>query len=420
MLDTLPKTLGTGKSLPITICQSCKNKKLYSIIFLGYLPPVNSMPDIGTTPVEQPSYPADLLYCQNCKLVQLGTVVDPMVLFPKSYPYTSSTTKVLRDNFADLYRESVKLIPLSKDDLVIDIGSNDGNLLRNYKQNHKVLGITPEEIGKLAIKEGIPTIIDYFTTQVSQDVIKKYGKAKIVTLTNAFAHIENVHELIENIKKIMTQDGVFISESHYLLPFIKGLQYDTIYHEHLRYYSVASLINLFKLHKLEVFHTKEIPSHGGSIRVYASFNGKYRINPSVKKQLLKEKPYVVNKKAFEKFKNEVVLSKLYLNSILKDIKAKKKKIFGVSAPSRGTTLISYAGINSDIVDCIVEVGGSHKIGKYVPGTTIPVVDEKKLFKDQPDYALLFSWHISSELIKKLKEKGFKGRFIVPLPKPRII
>lgn len=420
MNDNLPKTINTGKSLPVNACQVCNNKKLHSIIFLGYLPPVNSMPAIGTVPQEQSSYPANLLYCDKCQLVQLELIVDPVILFPKSYPYTSSTTKVLRDNFQELAEECFTLLDLKKEDLIIDIGSNDGNLLTYFKGKMRVLGITPEEIGKIAIKRGIPTVIDYFTAKVAREIPKKYGKAKIVTLTNAFAHIEHVHELVENIKKLMTNDGVFISESHYLLPLIKEVQYDTIYHEHLRYYSLVSLINLLKLHDLEVFHAKEIPSHGGSIRVYAAKTGQQKIMSTVKKQLEKEKNTVTSQKAFLEFAKKVVLSKLKLNSLLYKIKSENKRIYGVSAPSRGTTLASYIGIDSEILDCIVEIKGSHKIGKYLPGTIIPVVDEEKIFKDKPDYLLLFSWHIADELIPKLKSKGYKGKFIIPLPTPKIV
>ncbi len=420
MQDALKKTINTGQSLPVTSCQSCGYNKLYSILFLGYLPPVNTMPVIGTVPTVSPSFPANLLYCKKCHLVQMGLIVDPTILFPKSYPYTSSTTKVLRENFAELYEESSKLISLSKNDLIIDIGSNDGNLLSNFKDKHKVLGITPEEIGKLAIEKGIPTIIDYFTTQVSKNVIKKYGKAKIVTLTNAYAHIEHVHELTNNIKNLLTPDGVFISESHYLMPLIKTVQYDTIYHEHIRYYSLISIINLLKQHDLEVFHAKEIPSHGGSIRVYAALKGKYEVKPTVKKLLEKEKSVVADIKSFESFKRKVVISKLELNTLLTSIKKKGKRIYGISAPSRGTTLASYAGLDDSILDCIVEVKGSYKTGKYMPGTLIPVLDEGLLFKNQPEYALLFSWHIADELIPKLVSKGYKGDFIIPLPIPKII
>ena len=150
-------------SKPVKVCQICEKILFESILFLGYLPPVNQMLKVGTQPEEQPSYPAELFYCDNCHLVQLGLVVDKEVLFPPEYPYTSSTTKVLRDNFAELYDESSQMNDIDKDDLIIDIGSNDGNLLSNFQNNHRVLGITPEEIGKIAIERGIPTIIDYFS-----------------------------------------------------------------------------------------------------------------------------------------------------------------------------------------------------------------------------------------------------------------
>ncbi len=411
---------GSGSSIVIEKCQICNSNNLTPIIFLGYLPPVNTLPLIGSKPKEQPSYPAQLLYCSDCYLVQLSLIVDPNILFPKEYPYTSSTTKVLRDNFAQLYTESSSLIDLKSDDLVIDIGSNDGNLLSNFQENHKVLGITPEDIGRLAIKRGIPTLLEYFTGETAKKVIKEYGTAKIVTATNVFAHIENPNEVLKNIISLLTKDGVFISESHYLYPLLQTLQYDTIYHEHLRYYSLHSLKNLLESQGLEVFHAKEIPPHGGSIRVYAAKPGIYKIDSSVKDILKLEKKSVTNLKEFAKFKDGVVLSKLKLQKLLSKIKEAGQKIYGISAPSRATTLINYVGLDDGIIDCVLEINGSYKVGKYVPGTLIPIIDEKKLFEDQPDYAILFSWHIAKELIPKLKQKGFKGDFIIPLPTPRIV
>lgn len=411
---------GTGSSAVIENCQICNNSNLKSVLFLGYLPPVNQLHPIGSRPKEQPSYPADLLYCPKCHLVQLGLVVDPKVIFPKEYPYTSGTTKVLRDNFADLGREVRKIIGLHADDLVVDIGSNDGTLLSNFVSYARVLGITPEDIGKLAIKKNIPTVLDYFRPEVVDKIKIKYGKAKIITAANVFAHIEDVNGVLDNIISLLRTDGVFISESHYLYPLIRIVQYDTIYHEHLRYYSLTSLNYLLNKHRLEIFHAKQIPSHGGSIRVYAAKRGLYSKNKSVSEILTKEKGVVTSMDSLLEFKDRVVLSKLGLLNILFDIKKKKKTIFGISAPSRASTLINYLGLDQDILDCVVEIKGSYKIGKYIPGTKIPILDESIFFKDQPGYALLLSWHIAEELIPKLKQRGFKGKFIIPLPKPRIV
>lgn len=410
----------TGTSVVVQQCQICDNPQLESILFLGYLPPVNKMHNIGERPKEETSYPAEVLYCPRCHLVQLGLIVDAGILFPPEYPYTSSTTKILRENFAELYKESVELIDIKSDDLVIDIGSNDGNLLSNYKDGHKVLGVTPEEIGKIAIQRGIPTIIDYFNQEVVEEILKQEGQAKVITATNVFAHIENVNEIVKCIMRLLSEDGVFISESHYLLSLIETLQYDTIYHEHLRYYSLHSLQYLLDMHGLEVFHAKRIPTHGGSIRVYAAKKGRYRVKDTVPKLLEEEKPIVLSKECLLRFKERVVMSKLELNSLLKDIKKSGKRIYGISAPSRASTLINYSGIDDGIVGCILEIKGSYKIGKYVPGTLIPILEESILYKDQPDYALLLSWHIADELMPKLRAKGFKGKFIIPLPSPRSI
>ncbi len=401
-------------------CQVCGNPELEPIMFLGYLPPVNQMHDIGEKPHEQPSYPAQLLYCQKCHLVQLGMIVDAKVLFPPEYPYTSSTTRILRENFAELCKECRTIADLSQNDLIVDIGSNDGNLLGNFKDNYRVLGITPEEIGKIAIERGIPTILDYFKENVVEKVKKEYGKAKIITATNVFAHIDNINDIMKLILELLTEDGVFISESHYLLSLIDALQYDAIYHEHLRYYSLHSLKFLLEKHGLEIIHAKQIPTHGGSIRAYAARKGKYQVKGSVKRLLEKEKNIAVSKVKLLEFKERAVISKLKLHSLLFDIKKQGKSIYGIGAPSRASTLINYVGLDDGILDCVLEIKGSHKIGKYMPGTLIPVVEESRLFDDQPEYALLLSWHIADELAPKLRQKGFKGSFIIPLPDPRIL
>ena len=405
-------------SKSITKCQISNSKNLESIIFLGFLPPVNTLRKIGTTLEEEISFPAELLYCKKSKLAQLGCIVDKNILFPYSYPYTSSTTKILRDNFLDLYKDTKKIINLKKNDLVIDIGSNDGNLLSNFKDHHKVLGVTPEKIGKLAIKKGIPTIIDYFNDRTVKKILKKNGKAKIITATNVFAHIDDINNIVKNILKTLDSNGIFISESHYLLPLIKTVQYDTIYHEHLRYYSVQSLNYLFKKHNLEIINTKEISTHGGSIRVYAARKGKYKVSKNVKLQLQKEKKNL-NRKSFNQFKRNVVNSKIKLFNIINKLKKNNKSIFGVGAPSRASTLINYLGLDQDIIDCVLEIEGSYKIGNYIPGTKIPILNENILKQKKPSYLLLFSWHIKDELKKNLRNKGFKGKFIIPLPYPKI-
>jgi len=410
---------GSGGSIVVDRCQVCDSPDLEPILFLGYLPPVNTMPVIGSPLAEQPAYPAELLFCKNCTLAQLGLIVDPAILFPPSYPYTSGTTKILRENFAELSREVDSLYPLKPKQLIIDIGSNDGTLLSNFQKNGaRVFGIEPTNAAKLAIERGIPSTISFFTKTIAENVVAKEGQAKIVTATNVFAHIEDIHDIVGGILTLLSDDGIFISESHYFRALLETLQYDTIYHEHLRYYTLTSLRNLLGMHGLEIIHAKRIPTHGGSVRVYAARKDRHPVQPSVEK-ILAEEEREITPEAFARFKRAVVNSKLELLALFKDIKRDGGRIYGIGAPSRASTLINYVGLDNGVLDSVLEIKGSYKIGKYVPGTVIPVLEEALLFSDQPEYALLLSWHIADELIPKLRERGFRGRYIVPLPSPRV-
>jgi hypothetical protein len=232
--------------------------------------------------------------------------------------------------------------------------------------------------------------------------------------------MRNIHKVLKQILRLLKQDGVFISESHYLPALVKTLQYDTIYHEHLRYYSLSSLSYLLMMHGLEIIHAKYIPTHGGSIRVYAARKNSYKIRNSVPSILEEEKKNPFNREKMEWFRKQVVMTKLKLYSLLQSIKKSGKRVYGIGAPSRASTLINYIGIDDGIIDYVLEVKGSHKIGKYIPGTLIPIAEESLIFKNSPEYALVFSWHIAEELMAKLKQKGFRGDFIIPLPNPRIV
>ena len=412
---------GSGGSVTIEVCQVCGHAKLEPILFLGYQPPVNQMRRIGEVPREQPSYPAQLLLCPNCQLAQLGLAVDPAIIFPPEYPYTSGTTRILRENFADLQREADGLLGLTASHLVIDIGSNDGTLLSNFQAaGQRVLGIEPTDVGAIAVERGIETLKAYFRPEVAAEVRAKHGPARIVTAANVFAHIEDVHAIVEGIGALLGEDGVFISESHYLIALMKTLQYDTIYHEHLRYYSLHSLRYLLEMHGLEIFFAREISTHGGSIRVYAARKGARPVHDSLAPLLAAEPNGAALRERLAEFRQGVVRSKLALHALLHRVKAEGCRVQAISAPSRASTLINYVGLDDGILDCVVEVKGSLKIGKFLPGTMVPVVEETRLFQEQPEYALILSWHIADELAPKLRGLGYRGKFIVPLPEPRII
>lgn len=413
------RAAGTGASIPVECCQICGHAPLDEALSLGYMPPVNQMVPIGEMPRQQVWFPTNLLHCRNCDLVQLGLVVDPAIIFPPDYPYTSGTTKLLRDNFADLHRESAALLGLGKDDLVVDIGSNDGTLLSNFQNGgHRVLGIEPTDVGDVASKRGIATVKRYFSPAVAREVRREHGPASVVTAANCFAHIEDVHAIVEGIVDMLASGGAFISESHYLVGLLDTLQYDTVYHEHLRYYTLASVKHLLEMHDLEVFHARAIPSHGGSFRVYATRRGVHEVRDSVARMLDGEPRGNAMVQRLIMFRHDVLFSKLRLLAMMRDLKENGARIAGVSAPSRASTLVNYVGLDEGIIDYVCEVPGSLKIGKYLPGTRIPIVDEARLFADQPDCAVIFSWHIADELAPKLKAKGFRGQLITPLPMAR--
>lgn len=409
-------------SHPVCNCQICNSTQLESVLFVGFIPPVNTMPKVGSLPVEAATYPLEMVRCTDCGLVQIGLEVSQEILFPESYPYLSGSTRILRTNFANLKDESEQLLGLTRDKLVIDIGSNDGTLLSNFHEaGFPSLGIEPSQAADVAMAKGIDTLKTYFNRDIACKVAAERGKAQLVTAANVFAHIGDIHSVVDGIVELLGPGGVFVSESHYLLDLVETIQYDTIYHEHLRYYHLGSLINLLKGHNLEVFHVQRIPTHGGSIRVYACRKGERAVLPSVAALLEEERAKgLEDGSGLKDFRARVIRSKLDLYELLAPLKRAGECIYGVGAPSRASTLINYIGLDDGILDCVLEVSGSHKLEKYVPGTRIPVVDEKKLFEDQPEYALLLSWHIADEIALNLRRGGYKGKFITPLPTPKFI
>lgn len=406
---------------PIDSCQICGSSDLESALFLGFLPPVNSMRPVAARADSEPWHPAELLVCRQCHLAQLGYVVEPEILFPPEYPYTSGSTRVLRDNFAELQRESQALVGLTSEDLVVDIGSNDGTLLANFfEAGNRVLGVEPTRTGELARARGIETMTAFFGRDSAERVRGAHGTAKLLTAANVFAHIPDVHAIVDAIGSLLSDDGVFVSESGYFREIVESLQYDTIYHEHLRYYTLTSLMSLLDRHGFRVFHAKRIATHGGSIRVYATKSDAYPTQPTVQALLDEEQSAGLTDESWVPgFRERVTQSKLDLYDVLADLKAAGARVYGIGAPSRASTLVNYVGLDDGIIECVLEISGSQKVGKYMPGTAIPVLDESKLYEDQPEYALLLSWHIADELKGNLRSKGFTGKFIVPLPESRV-
>lgn len=395
----------------------CDSTDLVSVLFLGNVPPANALRPIGGPATELTAYPLELLRCPRCTLVQLGTTVDPEVVFPPDFPYRTGGTKALRENFAQLAVETAELLDLPSDGLVLDIGSNDGTLLENFQRaGYRVLGVEPSSAAKEADARGIPSRMAFFTRDFATELVADVGRADLITSTNTFAHIPEVGAVVEGIVDLLTDDGVFVSESHYLVSLVETLQYDTVYHEHLRFYTLESLSWLLSAHGLEVFDVRRISTHGGSIRVYAGKPGRHPVSGAVADTLAAEREAGFSDgSALDTFRAKVVQSKLDLMALLAPLKRDGARIYAVGAAARASTLINYVGLDENTIDCVLEISSSAKLGKYMAGTRIPILDEDKLVEDQPDYALLLSWHIADDLVKVLRDKGFQGRFLVPLP-----
>jgi SAM-dependent methyltransferase len=407
---------------PVTACQICGSADLRLVLSMGFIPPVNEVRKSSTPGSDQVAYPLDLLRCGACHLVQLGVELPAEVLFPADYPYRSGTTRILRENFAALAVETEALLGDGSKPLIIDIGSNDGTLLNAFaERGFPVHGIEPTDAAKDANARGIETTQAYFSMETVNDVRTRVGAPGVVTAANVFAHIADVDQVMAAIGELLATGGVFISESHYLGALVETVQVDTVYHEHLRYYALDSLNALFARHGMEVFRVQRIPTHGGSIRVYAAAKGQIPVDSSVPELLEWEAQLgLTDGSVFDRLSKRATAVRRALPTVLAGLVGQGKRVFGIGAPSRASTLINYAGLDVDLVETVLEVPNSPKIGGLIPGTRIPIEDERRLYTDQPDYALMLSWHIADELMPKLKANGFKGDFIVPLPETIVV
>lgn len=408
------------KSGKIKKCQVCGNDKLIKIIDLGNQPPCDSILDKKNQ--REFKYPLNFLFCKNCFLGQIDFVVPPKKLFFKKYPYRSGITKTLVEKLYSTSEMAKKKLNIPSNSLCIDIGSNDGTLLKGFKRfNLKVLGIEPTNIAKIANEDGIKTIQAFFDVLIAKKIRSSHGPARIVTATNVFAHVPNLSSLVEGIKIIIDQKGVFISESHYLIDLIKTVQYDSIYHEHLKYYSLHSLIRLFRYYNLEIFDVEFIKNYGGSIRVYTGNKGEYRVKKSVTDCLNKEKKFFdKSNQKLNNFKKNIIENKKEIVKIINKYKKEGKKVVGIGCPGRCSTFLNYCKIDSKKMDYIAEQKTSLKLNKFLPGMKIPIIDEKVMLDEQPELTIILSWHYHKEIIKILRKKGLKSKILIPLPKIKIV
>jgi hypothetical protein len=381
-------------------CQGCDSPELKSVLWLGYMQPACTMQKIGDVS-EAMHYPLELMQCQKCSLVQLSCIVDPEVLFHPDYPYSSGNTKALRENFARLTAEILyRWLPSQTGNVLVDIGANDGSLLETYDPGNWLLGIEPTNQALVAKAKGLEMIQKPF----SAALVDSIGvKANVITASNVLAHVADIHDVLEGVAGLLDDHGIFVTENHDLGSLVEHCQWDFIYHEHLRYYSYVTLVELLRQHGLYVFNFDQIPIHGGSFRLWAS--KKSRTDAWFRGA------------AIDGFAGCVAESRAHIRHL---IGSAKGRIVAVGAAARGATLLNACGIDVDMVEAVAEVKGSDKIGYYMPGTRISIVDEEMIYRTQPDNLFLLPWHLASDLIPMFRAKGYQGKFINPMGLPTLV
>ncbi|HLC82898.1 MAG TPA: class I SAM-dependent methyltransferase, partial [Bacteroidia bacterium] len=382
------------------LCRVCKGAALKKVLTLGPTPLANAFLTEQQTNTGEKFYPLDVYFCTNCHFVQLGHVISPLLLF-QNYVYVSSTSKVFIKHFEQYAEKVYKRLKLNTGSLVIDIGSNDGILLKPFKKlGTKVLGIEPAvNIAKIARTEGIDTISEYFSKKLTHFIVKKYGKADIITANNVFAHIDDLDEVIEGLKILLKDNGVFIMEAPYLTDFLQKRYFDLVYHEHLSYWSVDALQTLFKRFNMTVFYVEKVAVHGGSIRVFVKKEeGHSPINKSVKQFLLKEsKMKLKDITTYLNFAQNVYENKVKLLLLLEKLKSKGKTIAAYGAPAKGNTLLNFFSIGIETLDFVVD-DSKFKQGLFTPGKHIPVVPSQQLYEKKPDYVLILAWNFADSIM----------------------
>jgi len=404
-------------------CRLCSGELSNPFLDLGFTPPADGFIRAEHLNLPETHFPLRVVSCKSCGFVQLDHVVDPTLLYQNDYPYESSMTKTGLSHFDSFAAGVCDAFGLNSDDLVIDIGSNVGVLLDGFKRRGcRVLGVDPaKNIAAIAEHNGIPTIGDFFTPDLANTIREEHQRAKVITGSNVFAHVDDLNSLVAGIQALLEKDGVFIIEAPYLLHLLDNLEYDTIYHEHLSYISIKPLVPFFESHGMAVFDVQEVDIHGGSIRIFVGHKGQHVVQDSVANVLkLEDERGIHSMDNLEAFGQRVAEHRDELMWLLRSLKREGKKIAGVSAPAKGMTLLNYCKIGPETLEFLTEKS-KLKLGRHAPGSHIKVVADSELLEADVDYALLLAWNFKDEIMNNLsefREKG--GKFIIPIPKPTII
>lgn len=406
-------------------CRICGESNLSIFLDLGSHPMADAFIEESRLGEQERFNPLQVCSCQECGLIQLNHVIPATRLYDENYIYESSTTHMGKRHWAEFAKTAAEIAQLKPGDLVIDIGSNVGTLLEKFRdQGAEILGVDPAPtIVDIALERGVETINGFFNLETAHRIRDERKRAKIITATNVFAHIDDLHGTMTAIAHLLAADGIFIVEAPYLPNLIESLEYDTIYHEHLSYLSLKPMIKLFGQHDMEIFDVQQRDIHGGSFRCYVrrTSHRSTKVSNVINDLLqLEQRCGIYNVERLHQFAADVADHRDQLLTMLRRLKDEGRTIAAVSAPAKGMTLLNYVSIGPDILEFITEKS-TLKIGRYSPGQHIPIVPDDKLMECKPDYALLLAWNFAGEIMDNLS--GYLragGKFIIPIPKPHIL
>lgn len=404
-----------------TTCRICGSTLLHKYLDLGSTPLANSY--LKTEDLDKVEFSEELALqvCMVCGLSQLTKVVHPDLMF-KNYLYVSSTTQTFRDHCSEMAQTTGRIAELKTGDLVMDIASNDGCLLSKYQDlGMNVIGVDPaENLAAEANAAGIRTINAYWSPSIANDVVARFGRPRVITATNVFAHVDDLHLFMKAVDVCMARKGIFVIECPYVLDFIEKNEFDTAYHEHLSYIGITPLTKLMATYEMQVFDVEYFEHlHGGTIRVYVSRLDDYEISPRVAEYLEREERFgIAAKVSYDAFAKRVLLNRDQLNELLGREVAKGKVIWAYGASAKGNTLLNFFGITNKLVPVSID-DNPKKWGYYTPGSRLRITGITELKAARVDYLLLLAWNFRAEIKRRCQAVNYPGAYIIPIPEPTI-